>query len=286
MISSFSSLKNIRELPYTRNDFDYLRKVARERTGCVVSEDKFNMFYSRLYWRVRSLGLSSFKEYCDYLENDESEVEALELANSITTNLTAFFRESHHFLFLSSKVIPELREKNSGACRMRLWSAGCSTGEEPYSLSIVLRESSLLDHGWDARILASDVDSGALALASEGIYPKERLGGIEEKRLRRWFLRGKGVRQDLVRVKPEVRKLVDFNRVNLLQGWIPPEPVDLIFCRNVIIYFDKQDKMRLIKRFADALKPGGYLFMGYSESLLRLTDEFELVGTTVYKKKR
>jgi chemotaxis protein methyltransferase CheR len=285
VMSSFSSQENTRDLPYTRRDFDCLREIARERTGFVLSEDKFGMLYSRLFRRVRYLGLSSFKEYCKYLEKEEAERELLELANAITTNLTAFFRESHHFRFLSERVFPELMQRNSGSGKVRIWSAGCSTGEEPYSLSIALHESQLLSPGWDPRVLASDVDSGALALASKGVYPQERVGGMDVSRLHNWFLKGKGRRREFVCVKPEVRSLVDFSRVNLLENWVLPEPMDVIFCRNVIIYFDKSSKIRLLQRFADALKPGGYLFMGYSESLLRLTDRFELVGTTVYKKK-
>jgi chemotaxis protein methyltransferase CheR len=284
-MSNFSNQEVTRDLPYTRRDFDCLRKIARDRTGFFLSEDKFNLLYSRLFRRVRTLGLSSFEEYCNYLKKDGAEQEVLELTNAITTNLTAFFRENHHFRFLSERVFPELLERNSGSARVRIWSAGCSTGEEPYSLSITLHESQLGSLGWDFRILASDVDSGALDHASQGIYPQERVGGVEKSRLRKWFLRGKGRRRELVCVKPEVRSLVDFSRVNLLEDWVLPEPMDIIFCRNVIIYFDKPSKISLLERFADVLKPGGYLFMGYSESLLRLTDRFELVGTTVYKKK-
>jgi chemotaxis protein methyltransferase CheR len=285
MISNSSDQEREREFPFTRRDFDYLRKIASDRTGIVLSEDKFNMFYSRLSRRIRSLRLRSFKEYCDYLENEESEGETLELINAITTNLTAFFRENHHFLFLSNTVIPELLQRNSGTCKVRIWSAGCSTGEEPYSISISLYESLPLSRGWDARIIATDIDSGALAHASQGVYLEERITGIDGPRLHRWFLKGKGKQQGMVRVKPEVCSLVEFSRENLLEDWVPPEPMDAIFCRNVIIYFDKPEKIKLIERFANALKPGGYLFMGHSESLFRLTERFELAGTTVYKKK-
>jgi chemotaxis protein methyltransferase CheR len=285
MMSSSSSQERKREFPFTRRDFDYLRKIASDRTGIAVSEDKFNMFYSRLSRRIRNLGLHSFKEYCDYLENDESDGETLELINAITTNLTAFFRENHHFTFLSKTVIPELLRRNRETSKVRIWSAGCSTGEEPYSISISLHESLPLKQGWDARILATDVDSEALARASQGVYPEERITGISGSRLHRWFLKGKGKQQGMVRVKTEVSGLVEFKRVNLLGDWALPEPMDVIFCRNVIIYFDKPEKIKLIENLANALKQGGYLFMGHSESLFRLTKRFQLVETTVYKKK-
>jgi chemotaxis protein methyltransferase CheR len=152
-------------------------------------------------------------------------------------------------------------------------------------LAISLHESQLLNDSWDARILASDVDSSALAHASKGIYPEQRITGLEESRLQRWFFKGKGKQQGMVRLKPEVRGLVEFSRENLLNDWVLREPMDVIFCRNVIIYFDRPAKVRLIERFADALKKGGYLFVGHSESLPRFTERFELVGTTVYRKK-
>jgi chemotaxis protein methyltransferase CheR len=285
MIPSSSNEGRRRELPYTRRDFDCLREIARDRTGFVASDDKFNMFYSRLFSRVQGLGLRSFEEYCDYLKKQASEGETLELINAITTNLTAFFREEHHFEFLSNTVFPELRQRNSGTCRARIWSAGCSTGEEPYSISISMHESLPLNDGWDARILATDVDSFALARASQGVYSEERITGLKKSRLHRWFLRGKGRRLGMVRVKPEVRGLVEFSRANLLENWDLQESMDIIFCRNVIIYFDRADKARLIERFANALKQGGYLFMGHSESLFRLSDRFESLGNTIYKKK-
>jgi chemotaxis protein methyltransferase CheR len=274
-----------REFPYTRGDFEFLRKVASDRTGIVISEDKFNMFYARLSRRVRELRLSSFKEYCDYLQEERADKETLELINAITTNQTAFFRENHHFEYLSQKVIPELSRRNSNTGKIRIWSAGCSTGEEPYSISMVLHESVLLEEDWDVGISASDVDSSALDRASRGVYPEERIVGIKRRRLHRWFLKGKGVQQGMVCLKPEVRSLIVFSLLNLTEDWVLPEPMDVIFCRNVIIYFDKETKAKLIDRFANALKTGGYLFLGHSESLFQVTDRFELVGNTIYKKK-
>ncbi len=285
-MSSSSSNEGGREFLFTRRDFNFLRKIANDHSGIVISEDKFNMLYSRLSRRVRTLGLRSFGEYCDYIRNRGTNEEILELVNAITTNMTAFFRENHHFEFLSRDVVPELLRHNSGTCKIRIWSAGCSTGEEPYSISIVLRESLSGVVGWDVKIFASDVDSNALTHASRGIYSEEQVSGIPESRLRRWFLKGKGGQKGMVRMKPGVRDLIDFGQLNLMKNWNVPEPMDVIFCRNVIIYFNRSAKITLIERFANTLKEGGYLFMGHSETLFRLTDRFETIGNTIYRKKR
>lgn len=274
-----------REFAYSKKDFNFLRTIANQRTGIVVSDDKFDMFYSRLSKRVRFLGLRSFKEYCELLKNDADETETLELVNAITTNLTSFFRENHHFEYLKSTALPEIQAKNGANRKLRIWSAGCSTGEEPYSLAVTLNEYGEALRGWDARILATDIDSNVLAKASRGVYPLERVEGIPKAVLRRWFLKGKGGNRGSVRLKPEVRSLISFGQLNLMNDWSMDEQQDIIFCRNVIIYFDKPTKQRLIDRYADNLKPGGYLFVGHSESLHNISERFQLIGNTIYRKK-
>ncbi|MCB1871919.1 MAG: protein-glutamate O-methyltransferase CheR [Gammaproteobacteria bacterium] len=274
-----------REFEFTRRDFDFLRKVSNSRTGIVVSDDKFDMFYSRLSRRVRLLGLKDFSEYCDLISNETEEREVLELVNALTTNLTAFFRENHHFEYLTHTLVPEFLQRNRESRRLRIWSAGCSTGEEPYSLSIALRESLPETGGWDVRILATDIDSAVLAKAADAIYPIERVAGVEQGRLRRWFQRGRGARSGMVRLKPEIKSLIEFHQLNLIQEWAMSEPMDAIFCRNVMIYFDKKTKAKLVERYANTLCDGGYLFIGHSESLFNLTDCFELIGNTVYRKR-
>ncbi len=273
-----------REFEFTRTDFEFLRGIANQRTGIVVSDDKFDMFYSRLSRRVRKLGMATFSEYCDLIRANQDGDEMVELVNSITTNLTAFFRENHHFEYLADTVIPELLAKNSAKRNIRIWSAGCSTGEEPYSLSITLNEVLAQIAGWDVKVLATDIDSNVLARAASGVYPMERVNGLDNARLRQWFQKGKGEHGGKVRLKPEVRRLVEFGQLNLMQKWSIDSPKDVIFCRNVIIYFDKESKVKLIERYADNLKVGGYLFIGHSESLFKLTDRFELIGQTIYRK--
>lgn len=274
-----------REFPFTRKEFDFLRRIANERTGIVVKEDKFDMFYARLSRRVRRLGLNSFSEYCDLIKRDDSEDEVLELVNAITTNLTAFFRENHHFEYLRNSLIPELLEQNRASRKIRIWSAGCSTGEEPYSLAITLRECLPSTGNWDARILATDIDSNVLAKAAKGVYPLDRIKGIPKAQLRRWFMRGKGAQDGLVRLKPEVRSLIDFAQLNLMENWSVDGPVDVIFCRNVIIYFDRDSKVKLIDKYADNVVDRGHLFIGHSESLFKINDRFDLIGNTIYRKK-
>lgn len=273
-----------REYEFTRRDFDFLRRISNEHTGIVVTDDKFDMFYSRLARRVRALGLASFADYCSYLQAPQNGGELTELVNALTTNLTAFFRENHHFGFLASTALPELVQRNGSSRRLRIWSAGCSTGEEPYSIAMVLAEQASRLRGWDARILASDIDSNVLAQARAGIYPLSRVENMPEARLKAFFHKGKGAQQGKVRVRDGIRQYLRFAQINLMST-LEVEPQDVVFCRNVIIYFDKETKRRLVERFADVIVDGGYLIVGHSESLYQVTDRFELVGNTVYRKR-
>jgi chemotaxis protein methyltransferase CheR len=272
-----------REFQFTIEDFNFLRKLSNEHTGIVVSDDKFDMFYSRLSRRVRKLGMSTFKEYCELIKNDHDGVETIELINSITTNLTAFFREKHHFEYLKNTVIPQLIIDDSKK-KLNIWSAGCSTGEEPYSISIIINELHKQNLKFNAKILATDIDSNVLARAASGIYSQDRVNGLPTERLKHWFQRGKGDREGFVRLKPVVRSIIEFGQLNLMHSWELDAVQDVIFCRNVIIYFDKASKIRLIDRFADNLHDGGYLFIGHSESLFKMTDRFDLIGQTIYRK--
>lgn len=275
----------VREYEFTQRDFDFLRTISNARTGIVVTDDKFDMFYSRLARRLRLLGLSSFAQYCDYLEDPANGDEINELVNALTTNLTAFFRENHHFDFLANTALPEFARRNKASRRLRIWSAGCSTGEEPYSIAMVVAEQRARLQGVEPEILASDIDSNVLAQAEAGIYPMARVEKLDRARLKAFFQKGKGSQAGKVRVGAELRRLIRYARVNLMEP-LRVEPQDVIFCRNVIIYFDKETKRRLVERFADCLVDGGYLIVGHSESLYQVTDRFELLGNTVYRKVR
>lgn len=270
-----------REFPMSEGNFNRISELAHDYTGIVLGEHKRDMIYGRLSRRIRALKLKNFDQYCDLLERDGSE-ELSHFINSITTNLTAFFREKHHFDYLQETVLPHLMEKNKVSRKIRVWSAGCSTGEEPYSLSIVLNE--FFDtKSWDVKILATDLDSNVLDHGRRGVYDFQRVEGIEESRRKRWFLKDPA-RPDVVKVKPALQSMISFKRLNLLEPWPMKGSFDVIFCRNVVIYFNKDTQRQLFGRYADILRPKGNMFIGHSETLHRVSDRFESLGKTMYQK--
>ena len=274
-----------REFTLSDHEFDELRSLVREKTGISLAVSKREMIYRRLSGRLKALGIATFRNYCQHLRSgDENEIELF--INSVTTNLTSFFRENHHFEYLISTVLPEIiARKGRGDRRLRIWSAGCSTGEEPYSLAIVLREAMPDLDRWDARILATDLDSDVLSKCRDGVYTQERVEKMSSRRLNRWFQKGKGDRENLVRINPELRSLITFKRLNLLDGWPMRGTFDIIFCRNVIIYFDKPTQKLVIDRYAKFVEAGSYLFLGHSESLFNVSDQFALIDKTIYRKR-
>lgn len=272
-----------REFGFSGSDFERLRALVRSSTGISLSDEKQELVYGRLSRRLRKLQLGSFTDYCALLERgDERETEAF--INAITTNLTSFFRESHHFDYLRDVALPRIVQRNTASRRLRVWSAGCSSGEEPYSLAMTLAESLPPERGWDVRILATDLDSDMVATAAAGIYDAKRIEGINASRRRRWFLRGRDANGDKVRISPQLRGMVTFKRLNLMDDWPIRGPFDAIFCRNVMIYFDKPTQTVLLDRFAGLLLDGDHLFIGHSESLANVTERFRSVGKTVYRK--
>jgi chemotaxis protein methyltransferase CheR len=267
-------------------EFQFLRGFVLQQCGIALSESKHQLVQGRLLRRLRALGLTSFVDYCGLLRRDP-QGELGELASAISTNVTAFFREVHHYDLLVEELLPRwLQERRRESDRLRIWSAGCSTGEEPYALAMVLAEA-LEQHGshLDAKILATDLSPKALETARKGVYSLERIAGISPERCRRWMLRGEGEYAGLVCVHPRLRELVTIEPLNLLHAWPMSGPFDAIFCRNVVIYFDKPTKQRLFRRYAELLPVGGYLFLGHSESLHGINDDFELIGRTVYRKR-
>ena len=267
-------------------EFRFLREFVLQHCGISLGEHKRQLVQGRLLRRLRALRLKEFASYCDILRNNP-ESELGELASAISTNVTSFFREMHHYDFLIETQLPLwLQQKKRQGDRLRIWSAGCSTGEEPYALAMVLAEA-LEQHGShvDAKILATDLSPQALEAARKGVYSVDKLGGISAERRRRWFLRGEGAYEGLACIHPRLRELVTIQPLNLLHDWPMQGPFDAIFCRNVVIYFDKPTKQRLFSRYASLLPPGGYLFLGHSESMYGLSDDFDLVGRTIYRKR-
>ena len=270
-----------REFEFTRKDFDVLRKISNEHSGILVPDDKFDMFYSRLSKRVRMKGLANFKEYCQYLQ-DNQELEFTEFINAVTTNLTSFFREKHHFEYLKNTVLPEVLKRNSTTKKITVWSAGCSTGEEPYSLAMTLLEN--VPSGWDIKILATDLDTNVLQTAADGIYTSDRVDGLPASTIKKWFKRGTGVNSNKVRISKNCQALIRFKQLNLMKEWPMKSNFDFIFCRNVLIYFDRETKEHLAQRYGKLLVVGSHLFIGHSESLNQLDTDFNLIGNTIYKK--
>ena len=273
-----------REFRFTESDFNKLRKIANEHTGIIVTDDKYDMYYSRLVKRIRKLRLTDFSEYVKYL-NSHRDSEFTPFIDSITTNLTSFFRESHHFEFLKSHIVPDLTTRTSAGRDVKVWSAGCSTGEEPYTIAITLLESLASSTMFRPSILASDIDTTVLSKASSGVYDLSRLDGLPMNLKKRWFYKGKGSNSGLVRVSPELQNLITFRQVNLMHEWPIKDKFQIIFCRNVVIYFDRPTKVNLLNRFADQLVDGGYLILGHSESIQGLSNRFDTVSKTVYRKK-
>ncbi len=264
------------EFEFSGADFDRVRKLIYRLAGISLGESKRQMVYSRLGRRLRALDMRSFDAYLDHLESgDPAEKEAF--VNALTTNLTAFFREPHHFPVLAEHA------RRAGKREYVVWCSASSTGEEPYSIAMTLIEALGADAQF--RILASDVDTSVLDKADEGIYPLERVEKMPPEQVRRFFLRGMGQHAGFVKVRPELRQRITFRQVNLLEpGWPVRGPLDAIFCRNVMIYFDKQTQHGILQRFAPLLAPDGLLFAGHSESLHHAADLFRLRGKTVYER--
>lgn len=267
--------------------FEILAAVARREAGLMIPRQKAPMVFSRLTKRLRALGLGDFSAYCRLIESDDGAAERRQLVSTLTTNVTAFFREAHHFETLARDVMPELVARAKSGRPVRLWSAGCSSGPEPYSIAMVILEH-LPDAGsHDLRILATDINSGVLRTAQAGIFDERQMEPISPERRRSFFEPAAAgpAAAPQYRLRDRVRALVAFRELNLIGPWPMRGQFDAIFCRNVVIYFDKQTQATLWPRFHDACRTGGYLFLGHSE---RLDDthcgEFRPCGTTTYRR--
>ena len=272
-----------REFEFTHKDFEFIRDLVGERTGIVLSDHKLDMVYGRLSRRLRKLNIQKFNDYLHLLRQDD-ETELVEFTNALTTNLTSFFREPHHFDFLKKEALPYFLKQRSNH-RLRVWSAGCSTGEEPYTIAMTLREAVPNMDKWDVKVLATDLDSNVVAKGKSGVYEESRLNGVSSERIKKWFRKGRGEQSENVKVSAQLQDLITFNQLNLMNDWPMRGPFDVIFCRNVVIYFSKDTQRILFNRFADVLADDGYLIVGHSESLHKVTDRFQLIGKTIYKKR-
>ena len=264
--------------PLTAGEFEQLRGLAYEKFGLDLRQGKEHLVAARLGKIIRENKLGSFQDFLHYVREDSTGQALISMINALTTNHTSFFRERAHFDFLKCVVLPALR----GRQRLDLWSAACSSGEEPYSIAFFLLEHA----GWlpRIRILATDISTRALEQAAGGVYPAERLANVPAAMVRNFLLRGEGSAAGFYRVKPRVRELVEFRRANLIEP--PPKigPFPVIFCRNVMIYFDKPTQERVANGLAQCLEPGGWLLVGHAESLSGVRHELEYVQPAVYRK--
>ena len=267
---------SLREFSFSAGDFERVRKLIYQHAGISLSPVKQDMVYSRLARRLRATGKQSFAEYLDMLEKNGGD-EWERFVNSLTTNLTSFFREPHHF-----PIFAEHLRKLGSARPIRVWCSAASTGEEPYSIAITIAET-FGANASHVSVMASDLDTNVLATAQKGVYPLDRVEKLSPERLRKFFLRGTGTQEGYVAVRPELKRLIEFQRINLLEpNWPVKGPLDIIFCRNVMIYFDKPTQYKILSRFAPMMQPDGLMFAGHSESFLHAADLFKSLGKTVY----
>lgn len=273
----------VADVTLTPDDMRFIAQLVYEHAGIVIREHKEAMTRGRLARRVKVLGLSSVAEYCAFLRTPQAADEIPELINVVTTNHTAFFRERHHFDHLRKDVLPRLVQERAGRRgRIRLWSSACSSGEEPYTIAAVSRD--VIGHRTDLdfRILATDIDTDILARAEAGIYPAEPLERLPSDV--RPLLKCEHAGRGEVRIADDLRRLIAFKRLNLIESWPMRGPFDGIFCRNVFIYFDTQTKAAILDRFVDLLAPGGFLYLGHSESLPTPHPKLRLIGRTIYER--
>jgi len=263
-------------------DFEYVCQYVYTKSGIVLSEGKREMVYRRFTRIIRDRNLASFSDYCQLLKSNSAEEERY-FINALTTNLTSFFREEHHFDYLTEHELPQLIDKRSK--RLRIWCSASSTGEEPYSIAMTVKESmkSLLST-WDVKILATDIDSNVLNTGKQGVYQYKGVEDIPEKLIKKYFVRGTGDNNSKVKVTSDLQNLISFKELNLMNNWPMKGPFDVIFCRNVLIYFDKQTQLKLFEKFHKLLAPKGLLILGHSENLGEYQKHFKSVGRTIFRK--
>lgn len=265
--------------------FERFSEFIKTELGIKMPSSKKTLLEARLQKRLRELCMGSHDEYCEYLFSAAGmEQELPNLVDVVTTNTTDFFREPKHFELLSSAILPELNARRASTRNVNIWSAGCSSGEEPYTLSMVLSEFGRLNPGFNFSILATDISTQVLRMAVRAVYPETKIGPIPVECRKRYLLRSKDRTRKVVRIAQEARHHVRFRRLNFMEEFSFEGQLDIIFCRNVVIYFDKPTQQRLMQKFHRQLRPGGFLFLGHSETLNGLDVDFKMVGSTVYQR--
>lgn len=268
-----------RDFEMTDADFARVSRMVETMAGIILKDHKRQMVYTRLSRRLQALGMDRFDDYLNHVESPAGTVEAGEFTNAVTTNLTSFFREAHHFSHLAKDVLAPLLQ--AGERRIRIWSAGCSTGEEAYTIAMTALGERATADGRDFRILATDLDTNVLSTGKKGFYPEDRLKGVSEALQRAHMKKC----EDGAEFHEKIKSLISFRKLNLLHDWPLKGPFDAIFCRNVVIYFDAETKARLVNRYAELLSPNGALYLGHSESLLGEHPLLRSEGRTIYRRR-
>lgn len=272
-----------REFAFRKKDFNHIAGLIHEQTGIKLADHKFDMMYARLARRLRQLGLRKVEDYIAFFESADGQDELPNLINAMTTNLTRFFRESHHFDTLRDECLASIVKKveRGGSRKIRIWSAGCSSGMEPYTIAMTLAMAVPDFAKWDALILATDIDTGMLERGRAGLYKKEDLADVPAVIRKKYAHKASG---GMLQIDDRLKSLIRFKKLNLLHDWPFKGPFDVIFCRNVLIYFDKETRDDLVSRYADMLAPGGYLFLGHSEALAGEKAGLKSVGRSSFRK--
>jgi chemotaxis protein methyltransferase CheR len=284
-MSELSAAGRIREFDFSDEDFRSLRDLVRQVSGITLSEAKRELVYGRLSRRLRTLGIGSFREYRALLAGPDGKNEMGEFTNAVTTNLTSFFRENHHFEYFREHVLGPMAEGVAGRRRrLRVWSSACSTGEEPYSIAMTIAETLPDWQKLDIKILATDLDTEVLQRAAAGIYADDRVRGLAPRRLSTFFSPVADKGRQAFRIDPQLVSMITFRQLNLMNPLPMRGPLEAIFCRNVIIYFDKDTQRELFTRIAPLQNPDALLFLGHSESLFKVSDAYDLIGKTIYRR--
>ena len=272
------------EFLFTTEDFSAIARMLYDDAGIALTESKASLVYSRLAKRLRALGLESFRDYCSLVGGSEGLSERQNMLAALTTNVTRYFREPHHFEHLKAKVLPSLITQAKARGRVRFWSAGCSTGQEPYSIALTILEMMPDAANYDIRILATDIDPNVVATGRAAVYSEEAVQPVPSALRDRWMVRVRDGNREAWGAGEEMRRLVSFRELNLMGNWPMKGRFDTIFCRNVVIYFDEATQSRMWKRFAPLLNPGGRLYVGHSERVTEM-DKFDTDGLTTYRVK-
>jgi chemotaxis protein methyltransferase CheR len=274
----------IKKISLSDSEFDKLRELVYKISGISLANTKKELVISRFSKRLKELKLNSFGEYYDLIVSPSGFSEVQNFINSITTNKTDFFREAHHFDFIVSTFIPQVVASSRPV--VRIWSAACSTGEEPYTIAMVMAKYLVEPYGIPVKILGTDIDTNVLKTAARGVYDSHAIGQVPEKYLKKYFLRGKGDSFGLYKIKDEIRSMVTFKQLNFIASEYPiTSTFDIIFCRNVIIYFSSETKKTVVSKLFRYLNEGGYIMMGHSETLFNMIDGLVYLKNTIYQKR-